>query len=98
MSPEAAASPERDRLYRGANPEDIQGTQQPTNPQQQRELSEAVGRTAVAAQQRDQRVHEMAPKVGRTAVAAQRNEANREPVARQLGHTAVEREAHRIRE
>lgn len=98
MSPEAEASPDRDRLYRGANPERIQGTQQPINPQQQREMSEAIGRTAVAAHQRDQRVQEMAPKIGRTALAAERNEANREAVTRQLGHAAVEREAHRSRD
>jgi hypothetical protein len=98
MSPEAAASPERDRLYRGANPEHIPANGQPVNPQQQRESSDAVGHTAVAGQQRDQRAHEMAPKAGRTAVAVQRNEADREAVARQLGHTAVEREAHRTRD
>lgn len=95
-SPEAAASPERDRLVR--NGPEIQASHQPVTHQRQHEVSDAVGHTTVAAQQRDQREQKLAPEIGRKALAAQRNEENREAVTRQLGYKAVERQRYRSRD
>jgi hypothetical protein len=59
---------------------------------------QALGRSAVAAQQREERVQELAPKLGRTAIGAQRREEIDKAVVRQLGRKAVERDAHRNRD
>jgi hypothetical protein len=94
MSPEAAASPERDLLVRNS-PEILNAAQShQINPDHEREMSEVVGRAAIAGQQRDQleqRQQDLAPSIGRTALAAQRREETQEAVTRQLGYKAVER-------